>query len=312
MVDDNDLVYLRARYYHPGLGVFTGLDPVEGDVGQPMSLNRYMYVAGNVVNAVDPSGMIMESPGAWDYCYQEDPACNLKNSFSGCADCCVLKCGGREDPIRGAVFPSGGDYEEQLDCFEGCIDRNCEHLQSGSTFGPILPGIGILGVQGTAAGGIAGIGSKALKEAGKALPWILLGAQIFAAMTSGGEEKACDALLEGGCIREGRALTQVSEAQLIGCRPTAAVTLANIRADGPFPFLEDDGTFFNGEGCLPGPSDPTRINPTGHREYTVVTPNLSHRGARRIITFGSIDRQPQQYTNIYYTDNHYQTFVKVN
>ncbi len=54
--DDNGLVHLRARYYNPSLGVFPSLDPVEGMLQQAMSLNRYAYVAGNVVNAVDPSG----------------------------------------------------------------------------------------------------------------------------------------------------------------------------------------------------------------------------------------------------------------
>jgi hypothetical protein len=54
------------------LGVFTALDSVEGDAQQAMSLNRYGYVAGNVVNTVDPTGRF-----AWgssvteqgDYCY---------------------------------------------------------------------------------------------------------------------------------------------------------------------------------------------------------------------------------------------------
>ncbi len=55
--DDNGLVHLRARYYNPALGVFPSLDPVEGMLQQAMSLNRYAYVAGNVVNLVDPSGM---------------------------------------------------------------------------------------------------------------------------------------------------------------------------------------------------------------------------------------------------------------
>jgi RHS repeat-associated protein len=56
-MDANALLYLRARYYSPALGVFTGLDPVEGDAQQAMSLNRYGYVAGNVVNITDPSGL---------------------------------------------------------------------------------------------------------------------------------------------------------------------------------------------------------------------------------------------------------------
>ncbi len=50
--DDNGLVHLRARYYNPALGVFPSLDLVEGVLQQAMSLNRYAYVAGNVVNAV--------------------------------------------------------------------------------------------------------------------------------------------------------------------------------------------------------------------------------------------------------------------
>lgn len=60
--NSNDLVHLRARYYNPTLGVFPSLDPLEGSPLQPMSLNRYAYVQGNVVNRVDPSGMIYEYP----------------------------------------------------------------------------------------------------------------------------------------------------------------------------------------------------------------------------------------------------------
>ncbi|CAG0941984.1 tRNA3(Ser)-specific nuclease WapA [Candidatus Brocadiaceae bacterium] len=50
VTDASGLVYLRARYYLPELGVFPSLDPVEEG-------NRYGYVGGDVVNRVDPSGM---------------------------------------------------------------------------------------------------------------------------------------------------------------------------------------------------------------------------------------------------------------
>jgi RHS repeat-associated protein len=50
LMDINDLLYLRARYYSPALGVFTALDPVE-------NLNRYLYVNANPANRVDPSGL---------------------------------------------------------------------------------------------------------------------------------------------------------------------------------------------------------------------------------------------------------------
>jgi hypothetical protein len=95
MMDANGLVYLRARYYHPGLGVFPSLDPVENGnryqyvngnpindaVGEPMSLNRYSYVAGNPTNVVDPSGMIMETPEKWNSCRQQRD--------TKCVKCCV-------------------------------------------------------------------------------------------------------------------------------------------------------------------------------------------------------------------------------
>lgn len=60
--DTNELLYLRARYYAPNLGVFTGLDPFEGFEDEPMSLNSYGYVYGNPVNWNDPSGSCPENP----------------------------------------------------------------------------------------------------------------------------------------------------------------------------------------------------------------------------------------------------------
>ncbi|MCB9457531.1 MAG: DUF1308 domain-containing protein [Anaerolineaceae bacterium] len=53
----NRLLYLRARYYAPGLGVFTALDPFEGTYLNTMSVNRYGYVWGNPVNRADASGL---------------------------------------------------------------------------------------------------------------------------------------------------------------------------------------------------------------------------------------------------------------
>lgn len=57
MRDANGLQYHRARYMNPALGVFTALDPFEGMMDRPMSLNGYTWVSGNPINNVDPSGM---------------------------------------------------------------------------------------------------------------------------------------------------------------------------------------------------------------------------------------------------------------
>ncbi len=54
--EESGLYYLRARYYDPVLGRFISKDPVEGDVTNPLSLNRYGYCAGNPLIYVDPSG----------------------------------------------------------------------------------------------------------------------------------------------------------------------------------------------------------------------------------------------------------------
>jgi RHS repeat-associated protein len=48
--DGNGLVFDRARYMSPALGQFVSLDPME-------NFNRYVYVNGNPIMRIDPSGM---------------------------------------------------------------------------------------------------------------------------------------------------------------------------------------------------------------------------------------------------------------
>jgi RHS repeat-associated protein len=55
--------YLRARYYNPSQGRFTGRDPFEGMLEEPLSLNKYGYVHGNPINNTDPTGMFAMSMG---------------------------------------------------------------------------------------------------------------------------------------------------------------------------------------------------------------------------------------------------------
>ena len=74
-------------------------------------------------------------------------------------------------------------------------------------------------------------------------------------------------------------------------------TLALIQQGGPFPYPDKDGTtFYNREGQLPAQSQGY------YREYTVPTPGVSDRGARRIVT-GS--HPPTIY---YLTVDHYDSF----
>ncbi len=53
------LIYLRSRMYDPASGRFTTKDSWQGDYNRPLSLNRWMYVEGNPVNYIDPSGFFI-------------------------------------------------------------------------------------------------------------------------------------------------------------------------------------------------------------------------------------------------------------
>lgn len=74
-------------------------------------------------------------------------------------------------------------------------------------------------------------------------------------------------------------------------------TLLLIDADGPFPYPKDGTTFQNREGLLPD-------HDSGYyREYTVDTPGLDHRGARRIVG--------GQAGDLWYTSDHYESFREI-
>jgi RHS repeat-associated protein len=54
------LVYLRARYYDPGVGRFVSKDQWGGREQKPQTLNRFVYVTSNPINQVDPSGYLSD------------------------------------------------------------------------------------------------------------------------------------------------------------------------------------------------------------------------------------------------------------
>jgi RHS repeat-associated protein len=62
-IDTTGLIYLRARYMQPRLGIFLARDPWSGDQMQPGSMNGWGYVEGNPINKSDPSGRVPTSEG---------------------------------------------------------------------------------------------------------------------------------------------------------------------------------------------------------------------------------------------------------
>lgn len=105
--------------------------------------------------------------------------------------------------------------------------------------------------------------------------------------------------------------------------PEAHATLINIGRGGPFPYERDGLVFGNYEKRLP------EKERGYYREYTVVTPGLTHRGARRIVAGGcpGSPRGMREQTRrdaaggrllapcspeaLYYTDDHYQSFRRI-
>jgi len=75
-------------------------------------------------------------------------------------------------------------------------------------------------------------------------------------------------------------------------------TLALIAAGGPFASNRDGVQFGNRERILP------KEKRGYYREYTVRTPSVKNRGARRIVCGGAARSTDQ----CYYSDDHYQSF----
>ncbi|GAB1232325.1 ribonuclease [Ferrigenium sp. UT4] len=77
----------------------------------------------------------------------------------------------------------------------------------------------------------------------------------------------------------------------------ARATLQRIKQGGPFPYPRDGVVFGNYEHRLP-------LHPRGYyHEYTVPTPGVRHRGARRIVC-GVVPE-------CYYSDDHYRSFKRI-
>lgn len=84
--------------------------------------------------------------------------------------------------------------------------------------------------------------------------------------------------------------------------PQGQEVLRQIRSGGPFRYEKDGTVFGNRERLLP-------LRTRGfYREYTVPTPGLKHRGARRIVCGGERPASPEV---CYYTADHYASFRRI-
>ena len=91
----------------------------------------------------------------------------------------------------------------------------------------------------------------------------------------------------------------VASVALSNLPPQGQEVFEQIREGGPFRYEKDGTVFGNRERLLP------RQKRGYYREYTVPTPGLSHRGARRIVCEGQRPRAPEA---CFYTEDHYSSF----
>ena len=83
---------------------------------------------------------------------------------------------------------------------------------------------------------------------------------------------------------------------------TALPVIEDIEVGGPYDHPRNDGVRFgNREGILPDEDGDF------YREFTVETPGLDHRGARRIVTGGFEETDPEHW---YFTGDHYESFCE--
>jgi ribonuclease T1 len=124
--------------------------------------------------------------------------------------------------------------------------------------------------------------------------------------------KQCASTLVGACIvlslisfahAKGNPsdLAQAPQISVADLPKEAIQTLELIRKGGPFPNEKDGVVFGNREKQLPKQARGY------YTEYTVRTPGAKNRGARRLVVGGT----PQTSKEIYYTDDHYESFKRV-
>jgi ribonuclease T1 len=108
---------------------------------------------------------------------------------------------------------------------------------------------------------------------------------------------AAAAMLPAAAQKLPAASPEVIVVEAVELPKEARDTILLIRKGGPYPYAKDGAVFGNREGQLP----PQKRG--YYKEYTVKTPGVRTRGARRIITGAGGE--------LYYTEDHYNHFRRI-
>jgi RHS repeat-associated protein len=58
--ETTELTKFGTRYYSADLGCWSQVDPVKGSIGNPMTLNSYLFAASDPINNSDPTGRFFD------------------------------------------------------------------------------------------------------------------------------------------------------------------------------------------------------------------------------------------------------------
>jgi ribonuclease T1 len=110
--------------------------------------------------------------------------------------------------------------------------------------------------------------------------------------------------LDAGDDNDSAAVSSTGDTCAVDTLPKEAdEVIDRILTDQDHLYATHDGKHFgNYEGRLP------KERGDYYREYTVVTPGDSSRGARRIVVGGGTENDPDVW---YYTDDHYESFCSI-
>lgn len=120
---------------------------------------------------------------------------------------------------------------------------------------------------------------------------------------SGRAEQASEKGDKGDVAKHGSKEGDLPTCAMDSLPEQAEETAQDILAGGPYDYPDNDNVRFgNYEGVLP------QQDKNYYREYTVETPGIGHRGAKRIVTGGGSETDPDVW---YYTDDHYESFCTI-
>jgi RHS repeat-associated protein len=345
-LDSTGLIHMNGRVFDPVIARFASPDPYFGVLYDTQGLNRYSYTYNNPLSYTDPSGFLAHNIGDWDddpvwdalplpshnlppfAIPRNDPA-KAPRGRRSCDDMPLARRANaaRCQPATSPPPPPSSDpppIEENTPTTPTTPNPTDEGPQVPPNPQPEAPdptpGTTTI-VEAASASTVSGTGGTKFENfIGE--PFVTVGrdfgalaAYIYGATTGDQalKESALDGMRDSTAANQQLAISMILSTRggargaprsttdfvatrngIVDVRPT----IDRINSGGTFPHRNDGSIFGNREGLLPA-------QPHGYyREYVHPTPGSSGPGSQRIVQ--------GQGGELYYTPDHYQTFIPLN